>query len=253
MQTSFAEEKNDEKLISVIGVEKFLDNIGKLKKVKSIADVSSLDYELRYFFKHIKPWYYFDHDEFRKQFLDKLKESFNSSEFKILIETFSKPFMVKVLNNSVLYRDIFSFNQNSVDESYKVAELVKSRYTLIQNIYIMHGMEIQKEYMLERLKETLKAGKPLVNVLRGDKVERVFVDPVELEKRIKDPRDFIIRDFATDLKNFRHYELREYLRILKGDKLSQKFVQLYANFHFLYMSKYINKVETDKLNQLKAI
>ena len=29
--------------------------------------------------------------------------------------------------------------------------------------------------------------------------------------------------------------------------------QIYANYHFLYMSKYINKIESDKMNQLKAL
>lgn len=250
---SFGAEDNYAKFLTNIGVENFCTSVSKLKKVKSIADVSSLDYELRHFFKHIKPWYFFDQEDFKNSLIGKLKESFTVSEISILTESFKRPFMLKVLNNSILYRDIFSFNQNAIDETYEITDLVKSRYALIQNIYLLHGMEIQKDYLLGLLQKTIDQGQLLVKVVKGDKIETLYVDPVQLKIRLKDPRGFIIKDFAKDLAGFRHYELREYIRILKGDKLAQKFVQIYANFHFLYLSKYINKVETDKLNQLKTI
>lgn len=250
---SIGSEQEYDKFLTAIEVGNFCESVSKLKKVKSIADVSSLDYELRHFFEHIKPWYYFDQEDFRKGLQDKLKQSFTTAEVKVLREVFKKPFMLKVINNAILYRDVFGFNQSSIDETYETVELSKSRYSLIQNIYILHGMEIQKDYLADRLKQTIEKGQLLVKVVKGEKVESVYADPVQLKLRLKDPRDFIIKDFAKDMASFRHYELREYIRILKGDKLAQKFVQLYANYHFLYLSKYINKVETDKLNQLKTV
>ena len=254
---SIATEKKMEtslnKLLTFIGVQSFSQNVAKLKIIKSIDKVESIDYELKHFFSHIKPWYYFDNEDFVKSLREKLKSTFNEVELKYLVEKFKDPFLIKVLNHSILYRDVFSLNQDIYREEYKLPQLPKSRYTLVQNVYVLHGMEIQKEYLSNKIQNTIKSGKTLMKILKDGKEQEFFVDSTMIEKRRGNLRDFLIKDLSKDLKAFRHYELREYLRVLKGDKLAQKFVLLYANFHFIYLSKYINKVETDKLNQLKAI
>lgn len=242
-----------ESLLTRIDVNTFTKQIEKIKTYKSLDEIDSLDYELRYFFKNIKHWYFFDQKSFKNGFARKLKIAFSEREIQRIYAAFKKPFLIKVLNSTILYRNIFSFNERSISEKFKADPLVKSRYILIKNIYNLNGMGLQKEEMTKRLNRIINTGKVVVRVLRRDKAENVFVDPIELGRRVKNAEKFMIEYLATDLKSFRHYELREYIRIFKKNSLVQKFLHLYANYHFVYLSRYIEKVETDKLNQLKTI
>jgi hypothetical protein len=242
-----------ESLLTRIELNTFIKQIKQIKKFKSVDEIDSLDYELRYFFKNIKQWYFFDQKSFKSGFARKLKVAFSEREISRIHSAFKKPFLIKVLNSTILYRNIFSFNERSISEKFKATPLVKSRYVLIKNIYNLNGMSLQKEEMVKRLSRIINTGKVVVRVLKLDKAEDVFVDPIELGRRVKNAERFMIEYLATDLKSFRHYELREYIRIFKNQTLIQKFLHLYANYHFSYLSRYIEKVETDKLNQLKTI
>lgn len=242
-----------ESLLDTISVNDFVGQIEKIKKHKSVDEIKEMDYKLKKFFKNIKLWYYFDVSNFKYGLKKKIDLAMTEGEIREVRGIFKKPFLLKVLNASILHRDLFDYNQESVDESFNPEPLAKSRYTLVANLYNLYGMDIQKEELAKRLAAIVKQGKVMLKVLSKDDQTRVFVDPVALEKRLKNPKQFIVSYLAMDLKDFRHYELREFLRQFKHSKVGQQFLQLYANYHFLYMSKYIAKVEADKINQLKAL
>jgi hypothetical protein len=198
-------------------------------------------------------WYYFDQVSFKRGLAQKLKLVFKESEINHIRRSFKKPFLLKVLNSTILYRNIFSFNESSISEEYKSRPLVKSRYTLIKNIYKLNGMKLQTEEFTKRLTSIVESGSVVVRVLKSNRAEDVFVNAEELKRRTSKPERFMIEYLATDLKSFRHYELREYIRNFKNQSVVKKFLNLYANYHFVYMTRYIQKVESDKLNQLKTI
>lgn len=237
-------------LLRVIGFEKFCDNLSKVKDYKTTEDIKSFDYELRYFFKHIKPWSFFDENNFSEQFKQKLISSFSRSELDQLAVILKNPFRLKILNASILYRDLFAFYEDLYDENLKTPVLASSRKVLLQNIYLVHGMDIQKDFVQNKLKLHTQSKKLQVSVIKDGKPTSHFVDTKRLKLYLEKPELFIISELANDLKGFRHYELREYLRLIKGDKLTQRFTQLFVNFHFLYISKYIYKVSTDKIIHL---
>lgn len=242
-----------EKLLTTIQVNDFVSNVQKIKKYNSVSDIKELDYKLKQFFRNIKLWYFFDEQNFKKGLVEKFEKGLSLAEIREVNSIFKKPFFLKVLNASVLHRDLFAYNENSVDENYELPEVAESRYTLMVNMYNLYGMDIQKEELVNRLKPIVGSGKVMVKVLSKKRKNTVFIDPVRLEKRMKDPKDFIVKYLASDLKDFRHYEIREYFRKFKHSQSAQKFLQLYANYHFLYLTKYINKIEQDKLNELKAL
>lgn len=246
-------DKAIESLLDTISVNDFVSHIEQIKQHKSVDEIKEIDYKLKKFFKNIKLWYYFDVSNFKYGLKKKIDLAMTAKEIKEVKGIFKNPFLLKVLNASILHRDLFDYNQDSVDESYNVPKLAKSRYTLVANIYNLYGMDIQKDQLKARLKEIVKQGKVMLKVLGKKDMNRVFVDPVRLEKRMKSPKEFIVKYLAADLKKFRHYELREFLRQFKHSKSGQQFLQLYANYHYLYMTKYITKVEADKINQLKAL
>lgn len=246
-------EKAIDKLLTTIQVNDFVKNVKKIKKYETVADIKELDYKLKSFFKNVKLWYYFDEVNFKKGLEKKLDKGLSLSEIREVDSLFKKPFFLKVLNASVLHRDLFAYNKNSVEENFVLPEVADSRFTLMTNMYNLYGMDIQKEELVTRLKPLVGSGKVMVKVLTKKRKNAVFIDPVKLEKRMKNPKEFIVKYLAMDLKDFRHYEIREYFRKFKNNKSAQKFLQLYANYHFLYLTKYINKIEQDKLNQLKAL
>ena len=245
---SFSGEKDSsaKNLLRIIGFEKFCDNVAKVRKYKSTEEIKSLDYKLRYFFKYIKPWSFFDERKFSLELKTKLISSFTKSELQILAEKLNTPFRVKVLNASILYRDLFSFYENLYDESFKISNLVSSRNILLRNVYIMHGMDIQKSYLQAKLKRYEQSNKRQTSVIKNGKPSSYFIETKMLKSYLEKTDLILLSELAKELKDFRHYELREYLRLLKGDSLTQRFIQLFANFHFLYISKYIHKVSTDK-------
>jgi len=239
--------------MSILQVNDFVSHVYQIKKHESVDEIKEIDYKLKKFFKNIKLWYYFDEVNFKKGLVKKIDKSMKLSEIKEVIKIFKKPFFLKVVNASILHRDLFDYNKNSVDESYESKDLAKSRYTLISNLYALYGMDIQRDELKGRLEAIVKSGKVMLKVLGKSKSNQVFVDPIRLEKRLKNPKEFVVKYLAEDMKSFRHYELREFLRNLKRSKIGQQFLQLYANYHFLYITKYITKIEADKMNQLKAL
>lgn len=239
-------------LFETIGVKKFKDSIQKIHLYKSIEEIGELDYELKEYYKNLKLWYYFDEIGFVSGLKGKLRRALTKKEIISLQSIFSKPFILKVLTASVLKRDLFDFHTNALITDFKFSKLVKSRYDLIKNIYILHGMEIQNESLKEKLKYYVESGLTSVAFINKNNGEKLFVEPYILKNRYENTEDFIINYLAMELSTFRHYELREYIRKMKG-KTVQKFLQIYANYHYLYITKYLSKVQQDKINALKIL
>lgn len=240
-------------IITSLEVKEFIDHVNQIKKYKSVDQVKQKNYKMKKFFSNKKLWHYFDTDNFEKGLERRLKKNFSLDELQRLNKYIKQPFVSKVLSSSILHRDLFTFNKNSLSELYTPEKIQKSRYILIENLFNLHGMEIQQENLEKKLKRLVRSGKVNIKVLTKNKKNEIFVDPKKLENRLKNSKDFIVKHFASELTQFRHYEIRDYFRRCRKSRLMQRFVQLYANYHFIYMMKYIDKVEQDKLDELKAL
>lgn len=242
-----------EQLLETIKFNKYIKSIKAVKTYKSLDEIPPKDYELRYYFNSLKLWYYFDEDVFKKTLTSKMEKNFNQTEINHLYEIFSKPFMNKMLGAMTINRNVFDFNENLVNEDFFLEDAKESRINILKNFYNLFALEIQKEFVENKLRSIIGSGKTKIKVLNKKNKNVAFIDPKELRKRLKAPKLFLLNYLAMELKKFNDFEFREFIRLSKDDQILKKFLPFYANFHFLYLTKYISKVELDKLNQLKII
>lgn len=245
-------EARRELLYERIGVSKFVENLNELKSYKSYEHIDKTQYHLQGFYRNLKSWYYFDVNNYQIGLNDKLNRAFSTKELSSLINTFQNPFMVKLTSSLTLKRDIFTFHQNLLDESYKPITLVESRQKVLKSLFNLVGFGIQKDDVLKRLTYLAESKTLIIKMLKNEQATQVFINPSMIDSRLKNIEKFIIVSMARDLQAYRHYELREYIRLIKSP-LTQKFLQVFVNYHYLYISKYIQKVEFDKINQLELI
>ena len=111
---------------------------------------------------------------------------------------------------------------------------------------------IQRESLHKRIDQYLALGQSVVPSFTETGERKIFLDLHDLQKRKMTSKSFIKTYLGHELKSFRHYELREYIRVLKT-KTIQQFIQFYTNYHFLYLTKYMTKVEEDKLRIYRAL
>jgi hypothetical protein len=253
--SAFSKSKKSQKLddlYETIELTNFLINIKKIKSYKTLSHIDKLDYELKRYYKNLKSWSFFDVDDFKKGLDSKLSRSFSLKDLDLLAKKFKNPFLVKFLNSMTLNRDLFHFHQEVLNEKYKISSLPKSRVTLLKSLYNIHGLEIHNDNLLQRLGALHKSKTLLIRVLANNEKSDVFLDPAMIETRLKNTKEFILDSMARDIASYRHYEIREYVRVMQ-DKSIQKFLQLYTNYHFLYVTKYVRTIETDKINQLQLL
>lgn len=251
--TFSASSEKVEVFLQQIDLKKFSDDIKKIKEFKKIEEIDELNYNLKPFFKNLRYWYYFDEENFYSEFRHKLNLNFKEKELEELIQFTKNPFVVKMLNKLILRRDLFEFSNNIIDYDYKYPEFAESRYDIMNALYDFIGGDIQSEYTEKKLHQIIGDGKTTLTVLSKSRGEKIFINPNELKNRYNNTKKFIVDAIAFEMRDVRHYEVREFIRLLKKNKKNQLFVQLYANFHFLYMMKYIDKIELDKMNLLKTI
>ncbi|MBD66081.1 MAG: hypothetical protein CME62_12795 [Halobacteriovoraceae bacterium] len=240
-------------LLDTLKVSEFAKHLSYIKETKSADHLDQKSYHLKKLISQKNMWYYFDEKDFVEGLKNKLEKNFSPAEIKEINKIMKDPFMLKVVNQSILYRDLFSYHRNSLSEKYNVSTPQASRSKLIENLYVLHGMSIQTEHLKKRLKSVVDSGKLVVNIFSQKDKSSVIVDTKKLKNRLANAKVFVINYFADEMTDFRHYEIRDYFRRVKKSKTIQKFLQLYANYHFLYVTKYIEKVEQDKLDELKAL
>jgi hypothetical protein len=240
-------------LLNTIGVTKFNESIKRIKKYNSVEEIDELDYELKWYYSNLRLWYYFDGESFARGLRGKLEKNFSNNEIREINKVFQKPFNIKVLNALALRRDVFRFNHQSVLTDEKTIPLLKSRYSLMKNIYKLHGMSIQKELIEKRQSDFVLSGRTIVTIFSKKDGSKHFVNPSELKKRMEKAEEYFITSLGTDLSSFRHYELREYIRVMKKSVTVQKFLQLYVNYFYLYLTEYMSKIEQDKVNAIKIL
>lgn len=249
----FGSEEKVQELLDTIGITKFTQSIKRIKKYKSVEEIDELDYELKPYYSNLKLWFYFDDEGFSRGIKSKLKKNFTDTELNQIIKTFKKPFYLKVLNALALRRDVFKFNHQSVLTDQSAAILPTSRYNLIKNIYTLNGMSIQNDIMMKRQLDFIESGRTNVAIINKKDGNKHFVNPSKLKKRYDRKEEYFITTLASELVEFRHYELREYLRVMKKSITNQKFLQLYINYYYLYLTEYMYKVHQDKLNAIKVL
>lgn len=242
-----------EKLLRTIGIEKFVNSLKKIKKYNSIEEIDELDYELKWYYENLRLWYYFDEEGFRDGLAYKIKNNFNSKELSLILTTFKSPFNLKVINSLVLKRDIFKFHHDSIITDYDPVKLPESRMKVLKNIYLLTGMVIQKEKMELRQEDFVKSGRTILSIIDKKEGTRVFINPSKLKKRFENSEEYFLTYLGSELSSYRHYELREFMRKMKKSVTLQKFIQIYVNYHFLYLTKYMFKVEQDKLDAVKVL
>jgi hypothetical protein len=252
VQTTGGDAKKVNQLLEQIESNKFLKDLDKIKSFKSLAHISELDYGLKKYYKNIKSWYYFDSKNYKKVLFSKIKNNFSNEELDILLSKLNNPFYVKFLKAMSTDRDIFMFHKDLLTEDFKLLPIPESRSKVLESIFNIHGMEIQENNAKERLEYLSKSKKIIVKMLSNSSSNEVYIDPIMIDERHQNLRQFMMVSLANDLKAFRHYEVREYLRISKSP-IVQKFIQLYVNYHFLYITKYIRNVENSKIDQLKSL
>ncbi len=253
---SFASDKKDKLIYQVlerIGVLEFSNNIKKIKKYNSIAEIDELDYQLKWYYENLKSWYFFDEVDYEKGLIKKLDKNFKFSELEDIHKMLLNPFVVKMLSTLVTKRDIFRFHHRSILTDSGVATSAAKRYAIIKNLYLLHGMSIQKEVMEKRQNEYVSSGRTIVGIVNRKNGEKLFINPLKLKKRLAESEKYFINYLGEELIGYRHFELKEYLRKMKKSIVGQKFIQLYTNYHFLYMTKYLEKIEQDKLDALKVV
>ncbi len=243
-----AGEKTDPNLNSLlgyIGVTDFIASVKKIKSYKSVEEIEELDYQLKKYYSNVHLWQRFDEVQYENGLRSKLKKAFKPQEMIQLDNIFMKPFLGKVIKAMVINRNYFLFSQNLLDSKFNVPELVQSRYMLMKNLYLLHGMDIQNEKVKEILQSYAETKIKYVTLVHKINGEKIFTNPIELKKRVETSQDFLIRYLGKDLTSFRHYEFREYLRVMKGATI-QRFIQLYSNYHFLYHMKFMDSYKFPK-------
>ncbi len=251
-QSSKEQNQEIDKIFDILEVTKFVNSVKKIKTYKSPGEINELEYEMKMFFDKIGFWYYFDPVDYRNGLQRNIRASFDLEKLQAIKKSFKNPFLPKVVKNLTLYRDVFGEYHNIILGEYTPEALRKSRVLLVQNVYNILGMSVQKEMFDKRISELVGGGLVTVPML-GRKDDVAIIDTRELEKRQKNIETFTILLIGESLKNFRHYELREFIRQINTDKDLMKFTQLFVNFHFMYLYNYMIKVEADKLRQLKAL
>ena len=240
-------------VLTTVGVLDFRDEVKKIKSHSSVAKITELEYDLKFYFENIEYWYYFDADNYYSEMKYKMKLSLSQVELNEIDKLFQNPFLQKVLKSAILRRDIFEFHRHVLDADYTYPKLVKSRSALVKNVLLMFGGNLQVDDVRSELEEVIGSGKTLLTVISKNKNTKLFIKPRELQNRLDEVEQYVVRAFATNLADYKHYELREFLRLMKKSKAAQKYIQFHMNFHYFYFMKYINKIEEDKSNQFKAL
>jgi hypothetical protein len=253
--SSFSKSKKSKKLdelYDLIELSHFLANIKKIKSYKSISHIDKLDYKLKRYYKNIKSWYFFDVADFKKGLDSKLSRSFSSEDLDKINRKFQSPFLVKFLNSMTISRDLFHFHKEVLNEKFKMITYPASRRTVLESLYNLHGLKIQNDNLISRLEVLHKSKTLLVRMLANNEKADIFLDPTMIESRLKNAKDFILDSLGRELVGYRHYEVREYIRVMQ-DTTIQQFLQIYTNYHYLYVNKYVRSIETDKINQLQLL
>lgn len=251
-QSTKEQNKEIDRIFDILEVTKFVNSVKKIKTYKSPGEINELEYEMKMFFDKIGFWYYFDPVDYRNGLQRNIRTSFDLEKLQEIKKAFKNPFLPKVIKNLTLYRDVFGEYHNIIIGEYTPEALRKSRILLVRNLYNILGMSVQKEMFDKRISELVGGGLVTVPML-GKKDDIAIIDTSELEKRQKNLETFTLLLIGKTLKNFRHYELREFIRQISSDKNMMKFTQLFVNYHFMYLYNYMRKVEADKLRQLKAL
>ena len=245
-------DKEVDKALETLEVQKFVTSVQKIKSYKDPSEINEMEYEMKMFFDKIKFWYYFDPLDYKASLKRNLRISFNIEEMKSIRASIKNPFVVKVIKSLSLYRDVFGEYHNLILTKVTPKPIVDSRFVLINNLFNVLGMSVQQELADKRISQLVNSGLVSVPML-GAKDDVAIIDTTGLEQRQKKLNRYLVMVLANHLKSYRHYEIREFLRLMGEDPLLKKFTQLLVNFHFLYLYNYMNKVEQDKLRQLKAL
>ncbi len=235
-----------DRIYDLVGVKKFIFSLKRIKEFKSVEEIDELDYELKKYYKQVYLWRKFDEVQFEKELRSKIIQNFTAQELSELEALFTKPFPAKVVRAIVIGRDVFGYSQELIDSKYITVSLPESRKLLMNNFYLLHGMEIQKEKAIEVLQSYAESKVSYITLYNKVTHEKFFTNPVILGERSKNTKDFVLNYLAKDLSSFRHYELREYMRVMKSSKTAQRFLQLYANYHFLYLINFIEAYKIPK-------
>lgn len=241
-----------DRLMEVVEVNKFLQAADKIKDYGDVSEIDELDYELKNYFNKLDIWRQFDSSDYKNAFRRNLRLTFREDEVRLISRYFKNPFYQKVIKTMTLYRDVIGFYHNVLLIEAQVPSVMDSRYTLIDNLFKIHGMQVQQDLLKKRLTQTL-AGSSLVIPMYGEPNNQKVITTNGLESRNERFHQYFILTMAQDFKGFRHYEIREYIRIMQSKPLFKKFSQLFVNFHFMYMHNYIQKLELGKQRQIKAL
>lgn len=238
--------------LSLIEVQSFLKSLEKIKSYKSVSHIKEMDYQMKKYYSNIKEWYFFDEKSYKENLISKINVSMSKDALSKVLKTAKNPFYVKVLKSLSIDRDIFNFHEQLLNEKYVNVVIPDSRLKLLNSLYDFLAYEIQKNNIDQRLNFLSESKALIVKILKAGKTDDVFLNPDMVSSRLNNSKSFILQFMANDLKGFKHYELREFMRLIKDDDVLQ-FTQLILNYHFLYVTKYVRSVETDKINQLKLL
>lgn len=245
-------DKEVEGALETLEVLKFIKSIEKIKSYKDPSEINEMEYEMKMFFNKIKFWFYFDPADYKASLKRNLRISFNRGEMKNIRQAIKNPFVVKVTKSLTLYRDVFGEYHNLILTKKVPEPVMDTRFVLIKNLFNTLGMSVQEELADKRISQLVNSGLVSVPML-GAPDDVAIINTTGLEARQKKLNRYLVLVLANHLKSYRHYEIREFIRLLSTDNLLRKFTQLLVNFHYLYLYNYMSKVEQDKLRQLKAL
>ena len=247
-----AQEAQVKSVIELLEVDKFVASIEKIRSYKDPSQIDEVNYEMKLFFKNINYWFYFDQNDYLGSLKRNIRLAFTVQELKQINLLLKNPFYVKILKALTVYRDVFGDYHQLVQYDKNPSAIRESRQMILTSLF--NGLDMNSQELLarKRLQKIIDAGAGNITML-GKTDNLMFVDGNKLKKRGEDLRSYLVKVLGEHLKTFRHYELREFLRVIKREKQFKKLSQMVINFHYLYLFNYIEKVEADKFGRKKAL
>ncbi len=219
--------KNQEKIYLYSGLESSLVDIISFKK--SYFATQTFEQRQQYLVNNKYLWKEFDPDFIKKQFYLKLRQGFTDKEMSQLESILKNPFVGK-------FYDSLSFRSRPqlvikgfLSEKLIFQDIQASRELVVKNIYNLLALELHVDRLKAIIEESLIRRTEKDYYFEHLNSEISIFGKDEFDVRMSKLVMFYINSLAKNLSQYRHYELREFVRLHKKFPLLQRFSSFYVN------------------------
>lgn len=236
-----AGELRAKKVLSLLGVDHFMNSISRVKEQANIEYIDEVDYADKLYMQQKIIWDNFDQDHYYHKLQGLLVNHFNNDELDIILKKLNDPFFVKMMQAASLKRKVFQFYSDGQSRAFKLKRLTRERFKLLSGLFSKMGLVLQQQEYEYRLDQYLDENVIVASFYNFQTKKSELMSKDTLRDRKAFSYDFMVHYHGNEYNEFSKESIDQFMSFLNS-KTTTKFVQLVNNFHYFYLMRYVRSL-----------